>query len=349
MGVILSIPQVCGQRSGNPFEIIRTNDTLQQNVIDSTRNTLRQSNKSINNAFEVIRDDEPVQQPTTDTIVDAKGAGVEIDPLDSEGDIEPVDTEFELTDDNPFDVSHIPYRRSELKENIIQGDQYSTTSRRPSVIQGGNTSNTFIFWLILFSLLLISIVVNVQRKSILNISKAITNENVLKLTKREENGGMTGHYIILYVIFFINTACFLYLMIKHYTSQSGMRLWLYLFIALMIVYVGRHVCMYLLGRVFDISKDSGLYSFTIMTFNLFVGLCLIPINLVVAFSPSHISQIGLYVGIGLIIMLLLLRLIRGLLIGTRFLGEHMFQFFLYLCTFELAPVLILLRVLSDIN
>ncbi|HAW05810.1 MAG TPA: hypothetical protein DCW83_14075, partial [Saprospirales bacterium] len=38
---------------------------------------------------------------------------------------------------------------------------------------------------------------------------------------------------------------------------------------------------------------------------------------------------------------------RGLLVGARFIGENLFQFFIYLCTFEIAPILILLKILGE--
>lgn len=340
------------QQGSNPFEIIRTANGSIDTVVTKAPERDQIPQKGSENSFEVYRADDalPPSSPSTTANQDSvkvKSTGSANDVQSDEVDIDADDMDY--MSDNPFEVSHVPYRRSELKEQAKTATTPSTTkkSNTRSIVNVKSTNNTFIFWLVLFTLLLLAIVVNVQRNAISKVAKSITNENVLKLSKREENGGLSGHYIMLYVMFFINFACFIYLIAKHYTGFDGFSNWLLIFGILTVAYLVRHISMTFIGNIFNISKDTSLYSFTIMTFNIFLGLVLIPINLVVAFSPVGISSTAMYVGIGLILILLLIRLVRGLLIGARFIGEHLFQFFLYLCAFEIAPILILLRILGD--
>lgn len=337
------------QQGSNPFEIIRTNEA-QRNSTPNTQTQQDQSNSG--NAFEVYRGDDTLIVNTA-TPMEASDSLANTNsnaPVSNNGESSEVDidaNDMDYLSDNPFEVSHIPLRRSELKEQAVSTKVDPSSGKTRSVVKTESSSNTFIFWLVLFTLLLLAIVVNVQRNAISKVVKSITNENVLKLSRREENGGLTGHYIMLYVVFFINLASFVYLIAKMYNGLDGFSNWLIVFVSVTGIYLIRHISMSFLGQIFNISKDSGLYSFTIMTFNIFLGLALIPINLVVAFSPSEIGKVVMYIGIGLILILLLIRLLRGLLIGVRFIGEHIFQFFLYLCTFEIAPILILLRILGD--
>ena len=336
------------QQSSNPFEIIRTDKNSTDTVVAKTPKSDQKNSK---NSFEVYRNDDPnASIPSTNTnqgSIKVENLGGTKDEESDEVDIDADDMDIML--DNPFEVSHVPYRRSELKE---QAKSANTTSQSKksysrSIVHLKYSSNTFIFWLVLFTLLLLAIVINVQRNVISKIVKSITNENVLKLLKREENNGLSGHYIMLYVIFFINFTCFIYLMAKYYKGFDGFNNWLVIYGAVTVTYLLRHISMTFIGNIFNISKDSSLYSFTIMSFNIFLGLVLIPVNLVVAFSPVEISSATLQVGIGLIIILLLIRLARGLLVGARFISENLFQFFIYLCTFEIAPILILLKILGE--
>lgn len=335
------------QQGSNPFEIIRSNE---EERVSSDR--IRQEGKPSDNAFEVYRADDTVIVNTSTPMLatDSLNKNSETDPSNTIPATDEVDidaNDMDYLSDNPFEVSHIPLRRSELKEQAVSTTVDPKNGKTRFVVKTESTSNTFIFWLVLFTLLLLAIVVNVQRNAISKVVKSITNENVLKLSKREENGGLTGHYIMLYVVFFINLTSFIYLIAKFYSGLDGFKNWLIVFAAVTCIYLIRHISMTFLGQIFNISRDSSLYSFTIMTFNIFLGLALIPINLVVAFSPTEIGKVVMYVGIGLIVILLVIRLLRGLLIGVRFIGEHIFQFFLYLCTFEIAPILILLRILGD--
>ena len=336
------------QQSSNPFEIIRTDKNSTDTVVAKTPKSDQKNSK---NSFEVYRNDDPnASIPSTNTnqgSIKVENLGGTKDEESDEVDIDADDMDIML--DNPFEVSHVPYRRSELKEQAKSANTNSLSKKSytRSIVHLKYSSNTFIFWLVLFTLLLLAIVINVQRNVISKIVKSITNENVLKLLKREENNGLSGHYIMLYVIFFINFTCFIYLMAKYYKGFDGFNNWLVIYGAVTVTYLLRHISMTFIGNIFNISKDSSLYSFTIMSFNIFLGLVLIPVNLVVAFSPVEISSATLQVGIGLIIILLLIRLARGLLVGARFISENLFQFFIYLCTFEIAPILILLKILGE--
>ena len=336
------------QQSSNPFEIIRTDKNSTDTVVAKTPKSDQKNSK---NSFEVYRNDDPYASiPSTNTkqgSIKVENLGGTKDEESDEVDIDADDMDIML--DNPFEVSHVPYRRSELKEQAKSANTTSQSKKsyRRSIVHLKYSSNTFIFWLVLFTLLLLAIVINVQRNVISKIVKSITNENVLKLLKREENNGLSGHYIMLYMIFFINLTCFIYLMAKYYKGFDGFNNWLVIYGAVTVTYLLRHISMAFIGNIFNISKDSSLYSFTIMSFNIFLGLVLIPVNLVVAFSPVEISSAALKVGIGLIIILLLIRLARGLLVGARFISENLFQFFIYLCTFEIAPILILLKILGE--
>lgn len=341
------------QQGSNPFEIIRTKDSKTSTAPKQSP----QEKKNSGNAFEVFREDDTTSRsmikpsPKRDTTAasnsnSSSNKANEIQIERTEVDIDANDMDY--LSDNPFEVSHIPLRRSELKEQA--GNQSTSTiqkNNKRSIVNTKSTSNTFIFWLVLFTVLLLAIVVNVQRNAISKVARSITNENVLKLSKREENGGLTGHYIMLYVVFFINLACFIYLIAKRYAGYDGFSNWLLVFGCVTVAYIIRHISMSFIGYIFEVAKHSSLYSFTIMTFNIFLGLALLPINMIVAFSPPEISNVAMYIGIGLILILLLIRLLRGLLIGVRFVGEHLFQFFLYLCAFEIAPILILLKILGD--
>ncbi len=342
------------QQGSNPFEIIRSNEEKTDTGAPATKVSApnQTPQKTNNNEFEVYRKDDSLNPPIPKTTSTQDSIGQEDVSTSKESQGEEIDIDAEeinYLSDNPFEVTHVPYRRSELKEQAKNASKTNETtkSKNRSVVNLKSTSNTFIFWLVLFTLLLLAIVVNVQRNAVLKVAKSITNENVLKLSKREENGGLTGHYIMLYVMFFINLACFIYLIAKRYNGFDGFSNWLIVFGIVSGAYILRHISMAFIGGIFDIQKDSSLYSFTIMTFNIFLGLILMPINLVTAFSPPEISSAAMYTGIGLILILLLIRSARGLLIGVRFIGEHLFQIFLYLCVFEIAPILILLRILGD--
>ena len=103
------------QQSSNPFEIIRTDKNSTDTVVAKRP---KSDQKNIKNSFEVYRnDDQYAFIPSTNTNQDSikvKNLGGTKDEESDEVDIDADDMDYMI--DNPFEVSHVPYRRSELKE-----------------------------------------------------------------------------------------------------------------------------------------------------------------------------------------------------------------------------------------
>ena len=113
------------------------------------------------------------------------------------------------------------------------------------------------------------------------------------------------------------------------------------------VYLMRHIFILLIGKVFPFKKDSQLYGFTIQTFNIFVGIILIPFNLIIAFGPENSAVPLIYVGLVIIGILSLLRTFRGFLIASTYIQSNLFHFLLYICTFEILPILLLIKIIGN--
>jgi hypothetical protein len=249
----------------------------------------------------------------------------------------------ELLDQNPFDVSHIPIRKSKLKTEAVA---FKTTNKKIKDVETTG-SNAFLFFLNLLSALLLAIVINTQKGAINKIANAITNENVLKLIHREEKKGVKGYHLLLYMSYFINAAIFVYLVIFNKYEQQGWTTYQFILLTIVGVYLGKHMFLMLLGKVFPFQKESQLYSFTIQTFNIFVGLILIPLNLIIAFGPEKTAEPMIYLGLIIITILALLRTFRGFLIASTYIQSNLFHFLLYLCTFEIIPILLLIKIIGN--
>lgn len=295
----------------NPFDVRHTkSDTsVTPTIVPST------TKSSSKNVFDVVRNDE----------IDSPAMTSQDTPKAKKG--------------NPFDVSHVPLRASKLKKEATALNVSSS---------GNNTSpssNTFIFWLTLLSGILLAVVINTNRKLIPKIVRSIPNENILKSSQRDEKGGLSIPFMILYASFFINAAILVYLVIKNlgHLSSSGFIFYLYLLIGLAGVYMIKHLLLIGLGWVYPISEKANLYSYSISVFNIFLGIIIIPFNLLIAFGPPSITTTVLYIVGGVIVILLILRSLRGLAIGVGYVQSNLFHFLLYLCAFEIVPVLLFIK------
>lgn len=325
------------QDGANPFEI--------QSRLDSIYESQQIGESSTTNVFDVVRADDP--KVTTSSALQAANSKEEestIVPQVGEEEIILDTNEPDLDVANPFDVSHIPIRKSKLKKEANAFKP--TTSKENDKKKGAKGSNVFLFWLNLLTAFIIAIVINTQRGAITKITKAITNENVLKLNHREEKKGVNGHYILLYFSFIVNAAIFSYLIFYNLYDQSGWYVFQLCFFGILLIYVVKHIFLSIVSISFPIQKEVSLYGFTIETFNLFIGIILIPLNLIIAFGPEKIAVSLIYLTIAIIGLLLFLRSFRGLLISSRWISSNLFHFLLYLCAFEILPILLLIKVIG---
>ena len=179
---------------------------------------------------------------------------------------------------------------------------------------------------------------------------AIFNDSVMTELYRRRSGGQVGALWLCYGLFLLAGGFFLYLLGHHYALSLGLGIWgSWLTCALLIAgAVGvKFLLLLLLGRVYPLRKELSRYAFALMVFSILTGLLLVPVNLLVSYAPEELREYFLLGGLGLLLLIYLLHLLRGLFIANRYVGTRPLQFLLYLCTIEIAPVLLIFRYLSN--
>ena len=73
------------------------------------------------------------------------------------------------------------------------------------------------------------------------------------------------------------------------------------------------------------------------------------LNFLFAFGPDYLQEIVLIITFIILGVLVLLRTIRGIFIVSEHLIGRIFQIFIYLCAFEIAPVLILIKTVMNLG
>ena len=262
-------------------------------------------------------------------------------PNAAEADTTVTDTTKAGASDNPFEVNHVPLRKQQFKP--VQKAIEDISKVKPKV------STSFIFWIMIFSWAMLAIVISHKTSLLGYLLRSMFNLNMMKLTKRDEASGYNFHFALLYLCFFVNLSVFIYLLQKNYGGQEGIKIWLWCFFAVCGIYLFRHAFMWLLGALFPVSKESSLYSYIILVFNILLGLLIVPVNFMLAYGPEAMYSLVLYMGIGAIVLFYVMRTLRGLSISIFLIGQGIVPFFIYLCTAEIAPVLVMIRAISAIQ
>ncbi len=352
--LVLSIPVIA--QVSNPFDIKVRNDTKKEVVVrERTENvgsliTEQEEDKAVVSELEVAAGRESAIQESADPIVQEGGQIEQVSFIERK--------QAELMQANPFNVTHIPIKRSksriiakkaeaEAPSQATLNPESETEVKPEAVIEKENAgTNRFIFWLLLLQLLLLTSLLGINREIIRKIYRSINNDNFAKLVSRDYNGGYNALFGILYVFFFLSLSIFAYLVLKRIYGINGFGSYMGILLSVIGIYLIRHIFQGISGAVFPFGKASAYYNFSIILFNSFLGVVLFPINVIVAYTSTNLSLIGIYIGLGAVLILYLLRFLRGSLHAYTYIRKYVFHFFLYLCTCEFAPVFILVKFLS---
>lgn len=243
----------------------------------------------------------------------------------------------QLKEVNPFDVDHLPMRKnlSASKKSHNSGAEF----------QDNVSSDNFLFWLLLLASALLAVVLNLNFTFIKLLFRSLLNFNLFKLFHREEGGRLSVSQIIFYLIYFICGATIIYLFLHQDTAGGGLIEWSYICFGLAGFYIIKHVMLIFLGFIFEIEKSTSLYNFSIIAYHSVVAILLLPLCYIAAFATESISIPVLYLALFILLSSLLIKAIRGLFISMEYWSDRLFQFFMYLCGFEILPVLVLVKFL----
>jgi len=111
------------------------------------------------------------------------------------------------------------------------------------------------------------------------------------------------------------------------------------------LYIGKYICLTITGYIFNTVELIQTYIFVVFMINKVLGILLIPFIGILAFAKPYFHPFAIG-GAGLLMVLLILyRYLFSLTSVRNKLHISSFHFFLYLCAFEVIPLLILYKLI----
>ena len=119
----------------------------------------------------------------------------------------------------------------------------------------------------------------------------------------------------------------------------------YLYIALFFtsLYLGKYICLEMAGAIFNTRELVKSYVFVVFMVNKVLGFLLVPFVLILAFAKPMYYTAAIYGAAGVSVSLMLYRYLFSITSVRNKLHLSSFHFFLYLCAFEILPLLILYK------
>ena len=152
--------------------------------------------------------------------------------------------------------------------------------------------------------------------------------------------------LLLNIFFLISASLYINFLLQHFYMSSNYNFWLLYFyccIALAAIYIIKFLTLKFSGWLFNISTTTDNYIFIVFMINKIIGIYLLPFLVLLAFSDNDIYQVSLtlsYIGV---FALVAYRFILSYSLVQDQIRVNPFHFFLYLCAFEIIPLLLIYK------
>jgi hypothetical protein len=154
--------------------------------------------------------------------------------------------------------------------------------------------------------------------------------------------------LLLNILFILSAglyACFL----LHYSKiGEGVRFWVIYFYCMVLlgsIYLVKFLVLKFVGWVFSISRATDIYIFVVFLVNKMMGIFLLPFLILITFSSSDVREIFITISLAMVFVLWAYRALAAYRPVRNEIKLTPFYFFLYLCAFEIAPLLLIYKVL----
>lgn len=251
---------------------------------------------------------------------------------------------------NPFDI--VPPISSSNSNSFSPGFTVAKKNTADTLRERINILRRFQFGAILAMLVWMTLLFIIFRVFIVKVWEAFLNENILNQLMRERSPGSSLSMLLFYLYFVYNTSLFLFLAL----SEMGIELHDFNIVGLLMIAGGvggylllKHVEWAALSTIIPAQKELMTFSFSHTVFNVIIGLLLVPIILFIAYAPDVIKIYAIYTGAALFGLVYIFLSLRGLLMSGHYLVQNKIHFLLYLCAAEIAPVLLILKVIQNIS
>ena len=201
--------------------------------------------------------------------------------------------------------------------------------------------------ILLMSIILLGISKAFSRNRFNLAIKSLLNYGVAQEVTREEKVFFHRSNVLLTMIHLLTASLLLY-HIKEIINLSnlisdGFFGFLLILFAVTIIYIVKYIFSQVLFFVLNDVSIISEYIFNVSLFNNLLGVIFIPTLCLSYFSSFSFSVILLYLVIPLSLITFVLRLIRLFVIGKTK-GISYFYIFLYICTLEILPLVVLFRI-----
>ena len=140
------------------------------------------------------------------------------------------------------------------------------------------------------------------------------------------------------------------MLIEHYhlgSTSFSFQLFIFLQFFVLFIFSVKYGSLKFTGIIFPFKEELDYFNFNLFLDLKLLGIFLLSLNLFIAYSPSPFNNFAVILSGILLGLLLMATIYRGFQYGGSQLKMNKVHFILYICTLEIAPFVILIKVISN--
>lgn len=223
---------------------------------------------------------------------------------------------------------------------------FSTTPKAYPVIEKQRQESEFNFYFLLTLLSLFGLSRVAFPKYFTNLFRVFFNTSLRQGQITDQLLQAKLPSLFFNVLFVLTSGFYLYLLLQHWNKVDTIVSPLLLSILIAgvgLMYLVKYAVIRFTGWVSGYSRESESYIFIVFLVNKIVGVALLPLLPIMAFSKEPLQSIGFTVSYIVIILLILLRFLRSYENLHARMQINRFHFFLYLIGIEILPLILVYK------
>uniref|UniRef100_UPI003217A920 DUF4271 domain-containing protein n=1 Tax=uncultured Draconibacterium sp. TaxID=1573823 RepID=UPI003217A920 len=255
---------------------------------------------------------------------------------------------WRMQQENKLLIEDSKYISPRTEINLTQTEKPVANFILPIHIRN-NAGTDWLTIIIFLSILLFATIRSTYSKYIGNLFLSLFNYSTSVRMLQEKSYPVFHGAFRLEAIFYITLSVFIFQILHLLEWENATNNPSYFFIIMGIVllyFFGKKLIYMMLGSLFQVGNETHEYLFNVDNFNRSLGLILLPIVILVSFAPVRTPVFIVFAGVAIVISFNLILLQRGIfiLLKKQF---SIFYLFLYLCTLEFLPLLLIYKVVVE--
>jgi len=154
--------------------------------------------------------------------------------------------------------------------------------------------------------------------------------------------------LLLNIFFVVSGGLYISFLLQYFKLVEPERFWImfiYCTLGLSAAYILKFLGLKLTGWLFNIQNTADSYIFIVFIVNKMIGILLLPFLIILAFTTGNIYTVGITLSWCLVAGLFAYRFILTYSAIHKQVSINPFHFLLYLCAFEISPLLLVYKAL----